>query len=137
MHHHSPEHTSRARTSHIPSSFWATERYGTRAAALHPLRRRAPAKSRYERLRSAANEQGSLTPPRPTVPYRLVVLNDQALWGECEPSDAQLVELSTRAFAGVRLSQVERLRRLRAEIDVARTRALQRLDDAEVPRAKP
>jgi hypothetical protein len=56
---------------------------------------------------------------------------------ECEPSDAQLVELSTRAFAAVRLSQVERLQRLRAEIEVARTRALQRLDDAEGPRAKP
>lgn len=56
---------------------------------------------------------------------------------ECEPSDAQLVELSTRAFAGVRLSQVERLRRLRAEIEVARMRALQRLDDVEGPPAKP
>jgi hypothetical protein len=56
---------------------------------------------------------------------------------DCEPSDAQLVELSTRAFAGVRPSQVEMLRKLRAEIEIARTRALQRLDDAEPARAKP
>lgn len=54
-----------------------------------------------------------------------------------EPSDAQLVGLSSRAFASVRPSQVEMLRKLRGEIEVARVRALRRLDDAEAARAKP
>jgi hypothetical protein len=48
-----------------------------------------------------------------------------------EPSDAQLAELMRGAFAGVRPAHVEMLRKVRAEIEVARSRALRRLDDAE------
>jgi hypothetical protein len=53
-----------------------------------------------------------------------------------EPSDAQLAGLMQRAFAGVRPAQAEMLRKLRAEIALARTGALRRLDELEAVRVK-
>jgi len=55
---------------------------------------------------------------------------------EFEPSDEDLVGLSTRAFAGVRTANTEIVRKLRAEIEVARERAVRRLEDIEAARAK-
>lgn len=43
---------------------------------------------------------------------------------EFEPTDAQLIGLSTRAFAGVREAHEQQLRELRAKIEAARTAAL-------------
>jgi hypothetical protein len=54
-----------------------------------------------------------------------------------EPSDAQLAELMRGAFAGVRPAQVEMERKLRAEIALARSGALRRLEELEAARAKP
>jgi hypothetical protein len=45
-----------------------------------------------------------------------------------EPTDEQLVGLSTRAFAGVRAAHERSMARLRAEIAVARDEALKSLD---------
>jgi hypothetical protein len=47
-----------------------------------------------------------------------------------EPSDEQLVELSTRAFAGLRAAQRRRLERLRDSIARERERVLRALDSA-------
>lgn len=44
-----------------------------------------------------------------------------------EPSDADLTELSKRAFAGVRREHALALEELRARIEVARSEVLQRL----------
>lgn len=41
-----------------------------------------------------------------------------------EPTDAQLIGLSTRAFAGVREAHERQLRELRAKVEVARAAAL-------------
>lgn len=45
-----------------------------------------------------------------------------------EPSDTELVELSTRAFAEVREAHARSLAKLRAEIAAARVKALAALD---------
>lgn len=47
---------------------------------------------------------------------------------DCEPTDAQLVELGARAFRGVRSAHEAALRRLRAEIARTRAEALLRLE---------
>ena len=39
---------------------------------------------------------------------------------EFEPTDAQLVGLSTRAFAGVRAQHEDQLRQLRSQVEAAR-----------------
>lgn len=41
-----------------------------------------------------------------------------------EPTDAQLIGLSTRAFAGVRAAHERQLRELRAKVEAARIAAL-------------
>jgi hypothetical protein len=43
---------------------------------------------------------------------------------EFEPTDAQLIGLSTRAFAGVRQAHERQLAELRAQVAAARTAAL-------------
>lgn len=43
---------------------------------------------------------------------------------EFEPTDVQLMGLSTRAFAGVRAEHEGQLRELRAKVDAARVAAL-------------
>ncbi len=48
---------------------------------------------------------------------------------EFEPTDAQLIELSVRAFAGVRSARENAFQKLRAEIAVARESVLRELDD--------
>jgi len=47
---------------------------------------------------------------------------------EFEPTDAQLIELSTRAFSGVRRAREEALAELRAKIAAARAEVLRSLD---------
>ncbi|MBI2895772.1 MAG: hypothetical protein HYY06_19600 [Deltaproteobacteria bacterium] len=53
----------------------------------------------------------------------------------CEPTDAQLAELSQRAFGGVRDARERALKQLRAQIAAAREEVLRRLEtQAEAPR---
>jgi hypothetical protein len=54
-----------------------------------------------------------------------------------EPSDDDLIGISTRAFAGIRAANAELLRKLRAQIEVERERAIRRLDEIEAARPKP
>ena len=55
---------------------------------------------------------------------------------EFEPTDAQLIELSTRAFSGVRKEREEALADLRAKIAAARAEVLQSLDTGRAEATK-
>ena len=54
---------------------------------------------------------------------------------DVEPTDAELLGLATRAFAGIRAAQEQTHQRIRAEIAAERERSLARLDARAPARA--